>query len=190
MPNTKIAIFASGSGSNAEKILAYFKGHSTIAVVLICSNKSDAGVLEHAKTYQIPSLVFNKEEFLDGEKLRTALFNAGVNYIILAGFLWKIPKYMLNLFPEKIINIHPALLPKYGGKGMYGIHVHKAVLENKEQESGITIHLADEVYDNGKHLFQAKINVSTCTTAEEIAAAVLRLEHEHFPRVIENYISQ
>jgi phosphoribosylglycinamide formyltransferase 1 len=180
-----LSIFASGSGSNAENIGNYFLHHSHIQVSQILSNRTDAFVLERAKKLNIPSSTFTRLEFKESgflEKLEKA------DYIILAGFLWLIPNYLIKAFPEKIINIHPALLPKYGGKGMYGDHVHKAVIDAGEKESGITIHLVNEEYDKGQILFQAKCEVTADDTPESLAKKIHELEQEHFPKAIEEYI--
>lgn len=184
-----IVIFASGGGSNAEKIINYFANSPLARVVLVLSNNTTAGVLEKAKAHEIPTLTFTKEELNNGWVLRhLAAFNP--HLIVLAGFLQKFPADIIAAYPHKVINIHPALLPKYGGKGMYGIHVHRAVLENNEPESGITIHYVDENYDEGNIIFQQTVTLEECTTPEEVAAKVLTLEHEHFPKVIEQLINE
>lgn len=183
----KIAIFASGRGSNAQSIVDYFKYNEEIKVDLIVSNNASAGVLEIAKKEGISSLVMNKTVMEDDQYVLSAL--ESIDIIVLAGYMRKIPAYLIQAFKDRIINIHPALLPKFGGKGMYGMNVHVAVKEQGEKESGITIHLVDEVYDNGAYLFQAKVALDTEDTAEEIASKVLALEHFHYPRAIESYIS-
>lgn len=183
----KIAIFASGSGSNAENIANYFKDNPVAEVVLLLTNKADAYVLERAKKLAIESVVFSSEQLKSGE-LVNLLKNKGIDFIVLAGFLLKIPENLIAAFPNKIINIHPALLPKYGGKGMYGDAVHKAVVVNKEKESGITIHYVNEHYDEGTIIFQAKCKVSETDTYEEVAYKIHQLEYEHFPRVIEQIL--
>lgn len=185
----RIAIFASGTGSNARKIAEYFKGHPTVEVALIVSNNPKAGVLDIAtemgiETYIIPS----KQEYLHTENLLQELYVSQIDFIVLAGFLWLIPEYLVDAYPGKIVNIHPALLPKFGGKGMYGMNVHRAVADNKETESGITIHLVDKVYDNGEHVFQASVPIEPEDTPEDIQKKVLVLEHEHFPQVIERLL--
>lgn len=182
---TNIAIFASGSGTNAENIGNHFLDHQQICVSQILTNKADAFVLERAKKLNIPSSVFSKPDFQDSSFLQ---FLESVDYIILAGFLWLIPEYLIKAFPNKIINIHPALLPKYGGKGMYGHHVHEAVIDAKEEESGITIHLVNEKYDEGEILFQAKCEINDQDTPESLASKIHELEQKHFPKVIEEYI--
>lgn len=182
-----IVILASGSGTNAENIANYFASNDYIQVSQILSNKKDAFVLERAKKLGIPSSTFSKTDFQNATFLDRI---PEADYIILAGFLWLIPEYLIKAFPNKIINIHPALLPKYGGKGMYGSHVHKAVIEAKEKESGITIHLVNEEYDKGEILFQVKCNIDESDTPDSLAKKIHGLEHEHFPRVIEKYIKK
>lgn len=186
----KIAIFASGTGSNAAKIIDHLKNHKSISVSLIVSNKVDAGVLNIATQSSIPTLILEKEKFFRGNAFTDELKEAGIDFIILAGFLWKIPTALIKKFPDRIINIHPALLPKYGGKGMYGQHVHQAVIDNKETESGITIHFVDEHYDHGDIIFQAKCSVQENDTASSLAAKVLQLEHKYYPKVIEEVVLQ
>jgi phosphoribosylglycinamide formyltransferase-1 len=179
----KVALFASGSGSNAENIVRYFLNNEAVSFPLIVSNKKDAYVHERAKQLEIPSYTFKKEGFENGEVLRL-LREAGIDFIVLAGFLLKVPENLLKAYPDKIINIHPALLPKFGGKGMYGSHVHEAVVANKETESGITIHYVNENYDEGQIIFQAKCEVLPTDSPDDVAAKVHALEYEHFPRVI------
>ena len=183
----RIVIFASGSGTNAENIIRYFKNSNLISVVQVLSNKKDAKVLERAKRLEVSSLVFNRDDFYNSEELLNNL-KLNADYIILAGFLWKIPANIIEAFPNKIINIHPALLPKYGGKGMYGMHVHKAVVKNKEKESGITIHYVNENYDEGTIIFQKSFEVLVCDTANDVAAKIHILEQENFPKIIEQVI--
>ncbi|GLR19164.1 phosphoribosylglycinamide formyltransferase [Portibacter lacus] len=185
---TNIAIFASGRGSNAQAILEYLKGHEEISVKLILSNKKDAGVLLLADEYHIEKFVFNKSQFNSEDIVLQKLKSLNIEVLVLAGFLWKIPSYLIQAYPERIINIHPSLLPKYGGKGMYGRHVHEAVYKNKDLESGITIHLVNEVYDDGKILFQASKELEPTDEPSVIASKVLELEHFYFPRVIEAFI--
>jgi phosphoribosylglycinamide formyltransferase 1 len=180
----KIAIFASGSGSNAENIANYYSKSSVFEFPLIISNKADAYVHERAKKLQIPSFTFSREDFLAGDKIITFLKEHDIEYIVLAGFLLKIPNSLVEAYPNKIINIHPALLPKYGGKGMYGQHVHQAVVDAGETESGITIHYVNGNYDEGNVIFQAKCPVLPTDTADTIAQKVHALEYEHFPRII------
>ena len=186
----RIAIFASGSGSNAQKIAEYFKGHPTIEVALVVSNKADAGVLDIAKSFGIETYVIpSKAEFTQTETLLQELYVSQIDFIVLAGFLWLIPEYLIEAYPSRIVNIHPALLPKYGGKGMHGMHVHHAVVAAGEKESGITIHYVDKVYDNGEHLFQATVPVEPGDTPEVVQQKVLVLEHTNFAQVIEKVLN-
>ncbi len=180
----KIIIFASGSGSNAEQIVSYFKDNEQITVSLILSNNPKAGVLERAKRLQIPSVVFDKQAFYHSKVVLDIIKSLQPDLIVLAGFLWKFPENIIHQFPDKIVNIHPSLLPKYGGKGMYGHFVHQAVIDNCETESGITIHYVNENYDEGAIIFQAKIQVSTNDTPETLAQKIHQLEYAHFPEVI------
>lgn len=186
----KIAILLSGTGSNAKNICAYFKMHSSIEVAMLLSNKENSGAKAIGEEFGIPYLIFNKVDFKDSDAIVNQLKNAGIDIIVLAGFLWLIPENLLEAFPDGVINIHPALLPKYGGKGMHGHFVHEAVYANKETESGITIHLCNKEYDKGKILFQEKIFFDKAETPTSIAEAVLKLEHQFFPKVIEGYILQ
>ena len=186
-PMKNIVLFASGNGSNAEEIIKYFKKSSQGTVVAIFSNKADAKVLERAKNNEIPSVVFNKAQLNEGFVLEQ-LHQFQPDLIVLAGFLLKFPASILEKYP-KVINIHPALLPKYGGKGMYGMHVHQAVLDNNEKETGITIHYVNEHYDEGEFIFQKSVNIKDCKTAEEIAQKVHELEHHYFPEVIGKLIT-
>lgn len=187
---TRIAIFASGSGTNAENIINYFKRNKKIEVGCIISNKKDAFVLERAKNLNIPSAFFSKEEFNSTSKVIEYLIQSKINFIVLAGFLLKVPQNLLNLFPQNIINIHPALLPKFGGKGMYGDNVHKAVVEANETESGITIHYVNENYDEGAIIFQAKCKVEQNDTYDMVAQKVHKLEYEYFPQIIEDLLQK
>lgn len=184
----RIAIFASGSGSNAEEILAYFDHHDMIEVVLLLSNNPTAFALTRAANFNVPTKVFTKELFKDTKVVLDWLREKEVTHIVLAGFLWLVPPYLTQNFPGKIINIHPALLPKFGGKGMYGMHVHEAIKLTGEKETGITIHLVDEKYDEGKILFQVSCPVLETETSEQIADNVHALEHTHYPKVIEQWI--
>lgn len=183
----KIVLFASGSGSNAEKIIKHFDKNSAVNIIAIFTNNPNAKVLEIAKKYSIPTKIISKQQ-LEAQQLVNDLLNLQTDLIVLAGFLLKFPKSIIENFPNKIINIHPALLPKYGGKGMYGINIHKAILENKDIESGITIHYINENYDEGEYILQKIINIENCKSAEEIAQKVLQLEHLHFPAVIEKLL--
>ncbi len=187
---TRLAIFASGRGSNAHKIIEYFKKSNQIEVSLIVSNRSKAGVLMLAEENGIANSVIKKADFAESKQVLSTLKAHKVDVIILAGFLLKIPEYLIKAYPNRILNIHPALLPKYGGKGMYGIHVHNAVYDNKEKESGMTIHLVNEEYDKGRILFQAHCEITKDDIPEDIAAKVLKLEHKHFAPVIETYIAE
>ncbi|MFA5849269.1 MAG: phosphoribosylglycinamide formyltransferase [Bacteroidales bacterium] len=189
MSPIKIAVFASGSGTNAENIVRYFKDSTLCKVELILSNKKDAYVLERAGQLGVESFVFSARELGETDVVNDLLDKKGIDFIILAGFLLKIPNGLLAKFPSRIINIHPALLPSYGGKGMYGMNVHKAVIDAGEKESGITIHLVDEHYDNGQILFQARCTISESDTPEDLANKIHTLEQTHFPRVIEEYIT-
>lgn len=184
----KIAIFASGGGSNARCILEHFKDSKTVVVALIVSNKPHAGVLQHARDFGISTHILDKQTFTQKGGILPLLAYYDIDSIILAGFLWLVPTYLVEAYPSSIINIHPSLLPAYGGKGMYGMNVHKAVFEANEKESGITIHVIDGEYDKGKIIFQKSVDISTCHSPEEIAAAVLKIEHQHFPLIIENYL--
>jgi phosphoribosylglycinamide formyltransferase 1 len=183
-----IAIFASGSGTNAQAIVNYFENKKKSVVKLILSNNSEAYVLERAKNLNIPSIVFNKEIFYHTHDILQALEKENIEFIVLAGFLWLIPDYLIKKYPERIINIHPALLPKYGGKGMYGQRVHEAVIANHDKETGITIHYVNEDYDQGKIIFQARCPVEPLDTPDSIANKVHKLEHEFYPQVIDKLL--
>jgi phosphoribosylglycinamide formyltransferase-1 len=185
---TRIAIFASGTGSNAAKIIDYFSFHESIAVALVVSNKAGAGVLEIATKAKIPTLIIEKEQFFRGDGYVASLKAHKIDFIVLAGFLWKIPASLIKAYPSSIINIHPALLPSYGGKGMYGMNVHRAVLEAGEPQSGITVHFVDEHYDNGDVIFQERCQITPEDTPESLAQKIHLLEHAHFPRIIEQVI--
>jgi phosphoribosylglycinamide formyltransferase-1 len=185
-----IAIFASGSGTNAEEIIKYFQHHDSIEVTLLVSNNAEAYALERAKKFHISSKAFTRQEFRDTSVLLEWLRDKSVTHIVLAGFLWLIPDYLLKAFPHRIINIHPALLPRHGGKGMYGMKVHERVRELNELETGITIHEVNENYDEGRILFQAACPVNPNDSPDQIARNVHRLEYKHYPEVIENWILQ
>jgi len=183
-----IAIFASGAGSNARKIIEYFENKGLrIKVSLIVCNVPGAGVLDIAEEKGIPSLMINKSDFAANGYVES-LKNAGIDFIVLAGFLWKVPEVLVRAYPKAIINIHPALLPKYGGKGMYGAHVHEAVIAAGEKESGITIHWVNENYDEGAIIFQAKCSIDASDTATSLANKIHALEHAHFATTIENLL--
>jgi len=184
----KLAIFASGSGSNAENICRYFKNNSSVSVVLICTNKLDAFIVKRAKKLNIPVTFITKTELNRFYSLHKALQNNKVDFIILAGFLLKLPTIMVEKYRNRILNIHPSLLPKYGGKGMYGDNVHKAVLENKETESGISIHFVNQNYDKGELILQEKCSVSENETLETLTAKIHQLEKKHFPLTIEKVL--
>ena len=183
-----IAIFASGSGTNAENIIRYFQENDLIRVALVLSNRSDAYVLERAHRLQVPSEVFLKEDWVSGEQILALLHEYHIDFIVLAGFLVRVPERLLHAYPDKIINIHPALLPKFGGKGMYGDRVHEAVVAAGETESGITIHYINEHYDEGDTIFQAKCPVLPDDSAIDVAQKVHSLEYKHYPLIIERTI--
>jgi len=184
----KIAIFASGSGSNAENIIRYFKGSGSVEVSLILTNNPSAGVIERGKRLDVPVVVFSRNNFSQTDAVVRLLQNNGTDWVILAGFLWLVPENLIRAFPGRIINIHPALLPEYGGKGMWGHHVHEAVVRNGESRSGITIHYVNEHYDEGEIIFQAQCEVLPTDTADAVAQKVHELEYRHFPEVIETEI--
>ncbi len=185
-----VAIFASGAGSNAEQIIKHFAFSSRVKIALIVCNKPSAGVLTIAKKAGIPSLLIEKDRFFNTDNYLPELQKYNINLIVLAGFLWKIPVPIINAYAKKIINIHPALLPKYGGNGMYGSRVHEAVIAAKEKESGITIHYVDELYDHGEIIFQASCAVNTQDTAAALAQKIHALEHLHYPKVIGELIQK
>lgn len=186
----QIAIFASGAGSNAKKIIEHFEGNNRISIKLVVCNKPGAGVIQVAADYNIPVLMIEKERFFKGDSYLEELHKSKIDFIVLAGFLWKIPETIIQNYRNRIINIHPALLPKYGGKGMYGSKVHEAVIAAGETESGITIHYVDEHYDNGDVIFQAKCRVFENDTADTLAEKIHHLEHENFPRVVEECVNK
>lgn len=183
-----IALFASGSGTNVENIAKYFSANTKVNVKLILSNKKDAFVLERAKKLGIKSVVFNKEQFANSNQIVDLLLNENIHLVVLAGFLWLVPKNLVQAFPNKILNIHPALLPKYGGKGMYGMRIHETVVENNETETGITIHTIDENYDEGNIILQEKCKILPSDSPEQVAQKVHALEYEHYPKVIEQIL--
>ncbi len=194
----KIAIFASGTGSNAKKIIEHGPppaspdgggGRLQYEVALVVTNKPGAGVLKIAEAHYIPTLVIDKEKFFRGNAYVDELKESGIDFIVLAGFLWKLPVKLIEAYPHKVINIHPALLPKYGGKGMYGHHVHEAVIAAGEKESGITIHFVDELYDHGKPILQVKCAIDESDSPESLAKKVQQLEHEYYPKVIDDIVS-
>ncbi|HEY5824042.1 MAG TPA: phosphoribosylglycinamide formyltransferase [Cyclobacteriaceae bacterium] len=184
----RIAIFASGNGSNAEEIIKYFQPHPSIEVALVLSNNKEALVLERAARFNIPTRVFTKSQFRESDEVVNWLNDFKITHVVLAGFLWLIPKNLIHAFPGRIVNIHPALLPKFGGKGMYGLKVHEAVKLSGEKETGITIHSIDEKYDEGEMLFQISCIVNESDSPQDIATRVNQLEYEHYPKVIEEWI--
>ena len=184
----RIAIFASGTGSNARKIMEHFQDHPAIRVALVVSNNVDAGVLEIARNFDIKSLIINKKQLNDPGLLESILQDHGIQCIVLAGFLLKIPDHRITAYPQKIVNIHPALLPAFGGKGMYGMHVHEAVIKSGVKESGISIHYVDNQYDHGETIFQARCTVSPDETPESLSKKIQRLEHEHYASVLERLL--
>ncbi len=186
----RIAIFASGSGSNAQKIMEHFKYSDSAEVALVLSNNPDAYVLQRADNFEIPTHVFDKHDFYQTDEIVNLLKRLDIDLVVLAGFLWLVPENLLKSFPNKIINIHPALLPKFGGKGMYGDRVHKAVLEAGEDEHGITIHFVNENFDEGEIIHQARFRVEPGDTLEIIKFNGQQLEHNHYPKVIENLLKK
>lgn len=184
-----IAVLASGSGTNAEVIFNYFRNHPVIEVALLICNNSEAQVLKRAEKFDMPLSVVNKKQFNDESLILDLLKSKQITHLVLAGFLWLIPDYLIRAFPDRIVNIHPSLLPKYGGKGMYGMKVHEAVKQAGESETGITIHLVNEKYDEGRILFQATCRVSSSDSPEQIANKVHQLEHNSYPKVIEKWIN-
>ncbi|NRA93899.1 MAG: phosphoribosylglycinamide formyltransferase [Psychroserpens sp.] len=185
----RIVIFASGSGSNAENIIRFFQNREQASVIQVLTNNPHAKVLERAKNLKVSALSFNRIAFTKTDDVLNILRASQPDLIVLAGFLWKFPEPILKEFPDKVINIHPALLPKYGGKGMYGMHVHDAVVANKETETGITIHYVNENYDEGAIIFQTSCPVEPTDTAKDVANKIHKLEMEHFPKVVEQLIN-
>jgi formyltetrahydrofolate-dependent phosphoribosylglycinamide formyltransferase len=183
-----IAVFASGAGSNAQKIIDYFNTNKTAKVELIVCNKAGAGVLDIAKKNTIDTLLIEKEQFFNSDIYIKELQKRSIGFIVLAGFLWKVPLSLIRAYPNKIVNIHPALLPKYGGKGMYGNRVHEAVISAGDKESGITIHYVDELYDHGSIIFQDTCGIDEKDTAVSLAQKIHLLEHQHYPTVIESIL--
>jgi phosphoribosylglycinamide formyltransferase-1 len=183
----KILLFASGTGSNVENIIQYFKNKPEVIIAGVFTNNPNAKVLDKANKYNVPTLIFNKEQLSEGFVL-DKIEEIKPDLIVLAGFLWKMPQEIVAAYPNKIINIHPALLPKYGGKGMYGMKVHQTVIDNKEKETGITIHYVNEHYDEGEFIFQQKVTIEDCASADEIANKIHELEHKHFPEVIKRLL--
>jgi phosphoribosylglycinamide formyltransferase-1 len=184
----KILIFASGSGTNAENIIQYFEKNNAVSVVAVFTNNSNAKVIDRAKKFQVPTVIFSKDE-LNTRKTLQLIFDFHPDLIVLAGFLLKFPENIIKAYPNRVINIHPALLPKFGGKGMYGMHIHNAVIENKEIETGITIHYVNENYDEGNIIFQQSVSLSETDTPESVAAKIHTLEQQYFPEVIEKLLT-
>jgi phosphoribosylglycinamide formyltransferase 1 len=186
----RLAVLASGSGSNAERFFQYFKEHPRIEVTLTISNNPQAYVLERSKTAGIPSMVIRKPEWNNEEMIRRLFRSHKIDAVVLAGYLLLIPSYLTEMFSGRIFNIHPALLPDFGGKGMYGIHVHRAVIESGVKQSGITIHLVNETYDEGMILFSDTLDILPGDTPESLASRILKLEHRHYPLVVERYLTE
>ena len=186
---TRVAIFASGAGSNAQEIINYFYLSGTVNISLIVCNKPGAGVISIANKEKIPCLMIKKEDFLNPQQFIKQLSEHKIDFMVLAGFLWKIPEALIKIYLGKIVNIHPALLPKYGGPGMYGHFVHEAVIANHEKESGISIHFVDEQYDHGKLIFQAICPVNSAETPQTLAQKIHELEHKHYPEELEKIIT-
>lgn len=184
-----IALFASGNGTNVQQIAEYFQGSKEVNVDCVVVNKKNIYVIERAKNLNIPCFYFNREDFYESDKVLNIMQERKIDYIILAGFLWLIPTNLLQAYNNKIVNIHPALLPKYGGKGMHGHHVHEAVVANKEKESGITIHYANEKYDSGDIIFQARCVVEGKDSPDDVAAKIHLLEKEYYPKVVESVVT-
>ena len=184
----RVVVFASGSGTNAENLIKFFQNRNEVSVIHVLTNNPHAKVLQRCLGLGVKTTVFNKEDFIENHKVLEILKSLNPDLVVLAGFLWKIPDEILKEFPNKIINIHPSLLPKYGGKGMYGKHVHEAVLRNKEPKSGITIHYVNENYDDGAIIFQTHCFIDTLDNAEDIARKIHALEIEHFPKVVESVL--
>jgi phosphoribosylglycinamide formyltransferase-1 len=184
----RLVIFASGSGTNAENLITFFNARNNVSVVLVLTNNPHAKVIDRCNRLKTSCISFNRIAFYKSSQILNLLKQNNPDLIVLAGFLWKFPEIILSEFPNKIINIHPALLPKYGGKGMYGIHVHQAVLDNKETETGITIHYVNKNYDEGAIIFQTKCNLNTTDTTEDVVDKIHDLEMKHFPEVVESIL--
>ncbi len=186
----RIAIFASGSGSNAQKLMEHFKRSTDTEIALVLTNNADAYVLQRADNFEIPSHIFDKNEFYKTNDVIDLLRNLDIDFIVLAGFLWLIPQNLIASYPGRIVNIHPAILPKFGGKGMYGDHVHEAVLAAGEPEGGITIHYVNEHYDEGEYIYQAKYKIEKGDSLEMVKFKGQQLEHQHYPRVVESIVKK
>jgi len=185
-----IAIFASGSGTNAENLIRFFRTSTYGRVSLVLSNRKGAGVIDRAQSLDVETFVFSREQFYQSEDVLGLLIERDIDFVVLAGFLWLVPDNLLLAFENKMLNIHPALLPKYGGKGMFGLHVHTAVIENQELESGITIHRVNKKYDEGSIVFQARCEVKAEDTPDTLASRIHQLEYEHFPPVVEKFLKE
>jgi phosphoribosylglycinamide formyltransferase-1 len=186
----RIAIFASGSGSNAQRIMEHFKKHAEAEVAIVLTNNPEAYVLQRADNFEIPTHIFDRNEFYKTTNIVNLLKNLQIDIIVLAGFLWIVPENLLKAFPNRIINIHPALLPKYGGKGMYGDHVHKTVMANGDEESGITIHFVNENFDEGEIIHQSRFRIEKDDDLEMIKFKGQQLEHHHYPRIVEQLLKK
>jgi phosphoribosylglycinamide formyltransferase-1 len=186
----RLVLFASGSGTNVENLIRYFKNHHMVEIISVCCNNPDAFVIQRAKKHQIPVFVFNRADLYSSNKVLQYLRSSKADWIILAGFLWLLPENIVREFEKRIVNIHPALLPGYGGKGMYGMRVHQAVIDAGEKESGITIHYVNTEYDKGDIIFQARCRIDAGETPETLAAKVHRLEYEHYPEIVEKLVMQ
>jgi phosphoribosylglycinamide formyltransferase-1 len=190
MSKYKIAILVSGAGTNAINIIEYFKENTLIEVGIVISNKSAALALEKAQKREVKTLVFNNDTFKKKGEVLDVLQSLSINFIVLAGFLMKVPSEIIHAYPNKIVNIHPSLLPKFGGKGMYGRHVHRSVIDAQEEESGISIHFVNEEYDQGDIIFQSRVKVNKTDTPESLAKKIQHIEQRYFPRVIEEVINK
>lgn len=186
----RIAIFASGSGSNAQRIMEHFKRNKEMEVALVLCNKPDAYVLQRADNFEVPTHVFTKEELLHTNSIDNLLKNLEIDLIVLAGFMWLLPERFIQKYPKRIVNIHPALLPNYGGEGMYGKKVHEAVLKAKDTETGITIHFVNENFDEGEIIYQSKCVIEKTDDVEKLAYKVHQLEHIHYPKIIEDLLKK
>ncbi|MGN7202693.1 phosphoribosylglycinamide formyltransferase [Pedobacter sp. SAFR-022] len=186
----RIAIFASGSGSNAQKLMEYFKDSTAAEISLVLTNNPDAYVIQRADNFEIPVHIFDRNEFYKTDRILDLLNDLNIDLIVLAGFLWLIPENLIKRYRNRIINIHPAILPKFGGKGMYGDHVHHAVIAAKEVEGGITIHYVNEHYDEGEYIFQAKYKIDKNDSLEMIKFKGQQLEHLHYPKIVENILKK
>jgi phosphoribosylglycinamide formyltransferase-1 len=184
----RIAIFASGSGSNAQKLMEHFKRSNEIEISLVLTNNADAYVLQRADNFEIPTHIFDKNEFYKTDEVIDLLKNLEIDFVVLAGFLWLIPKNLIHAYPGRIVNIHPAILPKFGGKGMYGDHVHNAVMAAGETEGGITIHYVNENYDEGEYIYQARYRIDKNDNLEMVKFKGQQLEHQHYPRIVETIV--